>query len=750
MEEPIYAQVILDLVSDALDKPFQYTIPPQYRRKLQPGWRVLVPFRSGKLEGYVVETGREAVVKEPREIIGLQDDFPLLSPEQVELSRWLAKYFFNRRIEALRLCLPPAAGKVKPRFQEYVLPAMEIAVLLEESNKIKKRALRQALILEYLALAGHNGVTWKELREKTGAGRQSLLSLVKKDFIRLERLPLERIPWGNDNLALTKEGEKLSFTKEQERVFGEIQTAFSSSQKHLLIHGVSGSGKTELYLRAAEEVLRKGRTVLILVPEIALAPQMIAQFRGRFKEQFALLHSSLSPGERYDQWWMTKRGEARVVLGARSAVFAPLQNIGLIVIDEEHENTYKQDESPRYHTLEVAKWRSLYHQALLLQGSATPSLESYWKTQNQEIKLLTLTERVASRPLPLVQVVDMRREFKEKNWSIFSRKLLAAMKETLSRGEQVILFLNRRGFAGIQLCRECGYVARCPSCAVSLTYHISPEHLQCHFCGYRREALHQCPQCKSSYIRNLGLGTQRVEKEMKKIFPEVELIRMDSDSTTGKEAHLKMWNAFQQRRASVLIGTQMVAKGLDFPAVTLVGVIAADLTLHLPDFRAGERTFQLLTQVAGRAGRGEKEGQVLIQTYTPWHYSIQAAKSHDYQAFLREELQRRRRLLYPPFADLILFNCSSPEEEKAGETAGKLRERLDACLPSPGHDGGEILGPFPAPLPKIKDYYRFQILLKGENLQRYNSIIRKLIWDFRIETGGNTRVTVDFNPMIML
>ncbi len=604
--------------------------------------------------------------------------------------------------------------------------------------------------MEHLALAGNKGVTWKELRKITGAGRQSLIALVEKGFIELKRLPLERVPWKDNSFVLNTREKGFSFSKEQERAWEQIQAAFSSPQKHILIHGVSGSGKTELYLHTAEKVIKEGRTVLILVPEIALAPQMIAQLRGRFEGRFALLHSSLSPGERYDQWWMAKRGEVQVVLGARSAIFAPLENIGLIVVDEEHENTYKQDESPRYHTLEVAKWRALYHDALLLQGSATPSLESYWKVRHQKMKLLTLTKRVAARPFPAVQVVDMRREFKDKNRSIFSRKLLVAMKETISRGEQVILFLNRRGFAGFQLCRECGYVVQCPSCAVSMTYHISPEHLRCHFCGYRRAVLRHCPQCKSIYIRNFGLGTQRVEKEMKNIFPEVDIIRMDSDSTTGKEAHLKMWNTFQQKKASVLIGTQMVAKGLDFPAVTLVGVIAADLTLHLPDFRASERTFQLLTQVAGRAGRGEKEGQVIIQTYTPWHYTIRAVKAHNYHDFLKEELQRREKLLYPPFTDIILFNCSSPVESKARQAAENLKGLLSTYLLPALIGRGEILGPFPAPLPKIKNHYRHQILFKGENLQQYNDIIREVVWGFRIEIGSSLRVTVDFNPMIML
>jgi primosomal protein N' (replication factor Y) len=750
MKEPKYAQVILETVSDALDKPFQYTIPVQFCRQLKPGWRVSVPFRSKKITGYVVQTGCQELIEEPKEILRLQDDFPLLSQELVDLSSWLSRRFFSRWIEAIRLCLPPATGRVRSKFQEYIFPAVNMAALSEESKRIKKSALRQALILEYLSLVGNKGVSWGELRKKTGASRPSLVSLAKKGFLRIERTPLERTPWDKIEYWQEIDQKELVFSEQQGMVWKRIQAGFASSQKHFLIHGVSGSGKTELYLRTAEDVLERGRTVLILVPEIALAPQMIAQFRGRFQDQFALLHSSLSPGERYDQWWKVKRGEAKVVLGTRSAVFAPLQNIGLVVMDEEHENTYKQDDPPRYHTFDVAQWRAVYNNALLLLGSATPSLETYWRSHEKKIKLLNLTKRIAERPLPTVRVVDMREEFKHKNRSIFSRELLAAIRETILRDEQMILFLNRRGFAGFQLCRECGYVLQCPSCTVSLTYHSSPEHLQCHFCGYRRPVTPSCPRCQSGYIRNFGLGTQRVEKEIKNIFPNVKVIRMDSDSTTGKEAHLKKWNTFRKKGASILIGTQMVAKGLDFPDVTLVGVIAADLTLHLPDFRAGERTFQLLTQVAGRAGRGQRKGQVIIQTYAPWHYSVKAAANHSYQDFIAEEYKRRRLLLYPPFAEIILFGCSSPEDVKARESAQELRERLHARLPCAAASGEEMVGPFPAPLQKVKGHYRYHILLKGENLQQYGEIIRETVWNFRIEMGTSIRVIVDFNPSMML
>jgi primosomal protein N' (replication factor Y) len=700
------------------------------------------------MAAYVVALDQEAVIENPREILNVQDSFPILLPEFVELSYWLSRRFFSRWIEAIRLCLPPAGDRVKTGYVEYVLPLLPESSLLEESARLKSKAFRQALILEHLALA-KEGLPWTELKEKTGAGRQSLASLTNRGLIKMEMVPCERFPW-EETLEQGSRNEILSLTGEQETAWEEIKKGFTGEQKQFLIYGITGSGKTELYLRAAEEVIKQGRTVLFLVPEIALTPQVIEQLRMRFPGRFALLHSSLSPGERYDQWLRVRRGEALVVLGARSAVFAPIRNIGLIIMDEEHENTYKQSDSPRYHTKDVAKWRAAYHGSVLLMGSATPSLETFLETKEQKVKLITLTERAGGRLLPSVEVVDMRREFNAKNWSIFSRSLRRAMEKTLSRGEQIMLFLNRRGFSSFQLCRQCGLVIQCPSCDVSLTYHSSPEHLQCHYCGYKRAIVDFCPKCNSRYIRNFGLGTQRVEKEVKRIFPEIEVISMDSDTTIDRRAYARIWSTFKEKKASILIGTQMIAKGFDFPGVTLVGIVAADITLHLPDFRAGERTFQLLCQAAGRAGRGEQEGRVIIQTFTPWHYSIKAAAAHNYMNFLQEEFKRRELLLYPPFSEIILINCSSPLETKARDFAEKLKNRLAESLSSSGQGEAELLGPSPAPLLKIKDRFRYHLIYKGINLQKYTEVIRDVVWNFTKETGEEIRVTVDFNPMMML
>ncbi|MDO9534571.1 MAG: primosomal protein N' [Bacillota bacterium] len=748
MKEDLYAQVILDLVSDAVDKPFQYFIPEELRDQVEIGTRVLVPFRSKKINAYIVAMDREPVVKNTREIINVVENNPILLQEFVELSYWVSRRFFSRWIEAIHLCLPPGDGSSKTKYVDYIMPLVQPRIMIEESENIKKKALRQALILEHLAVADEKGLSWEELKKKTGAGRQSLLSLREKGFLKIQQVPHNRVSL--EESACCGINMNLKFSVQQQKVWEEIKKGFSSPEKQFLLYGITGSGKTELYLRAAEEVLKEGRTALFLVPEIALTPQIVEQFSGRFAGKFALLHSSLSQGERYDQWLKVKNGEALVVLGARSSVFAPLKNIGLIVMDEEHENTYKQDDSPRYHTRDVAKWRAAYHDAVLLMGSATPSLESYLETRNKKVKLLQLTERPGGRHLPKVQVVDMRREFKNRNKGIFSHTLWKAINETLSRDEQVILFLNRRGFSSFQLCRQCGCVVQCPSCSVSLTYHSFPEHLQCHYCGYRRTTFDSCPNCKSLSIRSFGLGTQKVEKEVKSIFPTAGVIRMDSDALTGKGAYLKVLSAFKEKKASILIGTQMVAKGFDFPGVTLVGVIAADTSLHLPDFRAGERTFQLLSQVAGRAGRGEQEGRVIIQTFTPWHYSIKAAASHDYLSFIEEELNRRKQLLYPPFSEILLFNCSSPHQSKAKESAEKFKSLLMERLLPLNVSADEILGPSPAPLEKVKDRFRYHILYKGAHLERNFKVIRELLHTFRREIKGDVRVTVDFNPLMML
>ncbi len=741
-----YAQVIIDRVSDAVDRPFQYKIPDHLGNHVRVGRQVLVPFRAGTINAFVVDVDQHPVVQESKSILSLLENEPELSEEMIALSYWLSRRFFTRWSEAIRLCLPPAGKRVKKKYTEFVISLVDEGTLLEAAGDMKKKAFRQAFILECLAATAEKGIAWSALQKRSGASRQSLVSLVKKGLVKTVANPCERSPWLDVSPGKEEDLKSRILTGEQEKAWVEIDKALRNPARDVLLHGITGSGKTELYFKAVEQVIHKGRQAIILVPEIALTPHMIEQLRSRFPGQVGMLHSGLSDGERYDQWWKIRERKVNVVLGSRSAIFAPLHNIGLIVMDEEHENTYRQNDSPRYHARDVARWRARYHSALLLLGSATPSLESYLEAEEGPTKKLVLKNRVAGRSLPTMEVVDMREERRYRKRSVFSQSLYHRVKRALARGQQVILFLNRRGFAGIELCRQCGFVVECPHCSVSMTYHTYPEHLQCHYCAYKTAPYHECPHCHSTSIGNFGLGTQKLEKQVKEAFPGAEVIRMDSDVTTGKGIHEKMWRTFKEKKASILVGTQMIAKGHDFPDVTLVGVIAADINLHLPDFRAGEKTFQLLTQVAGRAGRGDEEGAVIIQTFSPEHYSISAAVAQDFEAFMVEEIRRRRLLNYPPFADLLIFGCSAQKEQEAVQTAEKLKARLERGLVS----GEELLGPSPAPIKRVKGYFRYLLVYKGEDLQEKNSYIRETIWNFRQELAVGIRVTVDFNPIMML
>jgi primosomal protein N' (replication factor Y) len=510
---------------------------------------------------------------------------------------------------------------------------------------------------------------------------------------------------------------------------------------------VTGSGKTEIYLQAIARSLESGKQAIVLVPEISLTPQMISRFKTRFGPSVAVLHSRLSDGERYDEWRRIQSGGANVVVGARSAIFAPFARLGLVIIDEEHEGTYKQEEVPRYHAREVAEERCRLEGALLILGSATPSLETFQRAISGQVRLSTLKERVDGNPLPPVELIDMRQELAMENRSIFSRRLQEELTEAARSGEGAILFLNRRGFSTFVLCRECGYVVKCPSCEVSMAHHIELGGLCCHYCGYSIPLPRTCPKCQSRYIRGFGAGTERVEEELKKLFPHLRALRMDIDTTRRKGSHAAILEAFARGEADVLIGTQMIAKGLDIERVTLVGVISADTSLNLPDFRSAERTFQLVTQVAGRAGRGSKPGRVLVQTYTPEHYSIQAARDHDYWRFFETEIQFREALNYPPFTSLIHLVISGAQEAEVEQVARDVGEALrSAGIP------GEVLGPSPAPLPRLKGRYRHHLVLKGSTLE---PLVRSLKTWLAARWGNrrrslDIRLSVDVNPMSIL
>jgi primosomal protein N' (replication factor Y) len=511
----------------------------------------------------------------------------------------------------------------------------------------------------------------------------------------------------------------------------------------MLLYGVTGSGKTEVYLQAIACMLQKELASIVLVPEIALTPQMTERFVARFGNKVAVLHSRLSAGERYDEWCRVARGEALVVIGARSAVFAPVPKLGLIILDEEHEITYKQEETPRYHARDIALRRAEMHGAAVILGSATPSLESYTKALRGEYRLAKLPQRIAGRPLPPVEIVDMREELKSGNRSIFSRTLQAALRDALAAGKQAIIFLNRRGYSTFVLCRTCGHVMRCPACNVSLKFHSTLAMLCCHYCDYREPYPSACPACGGRYIRHFGTGTQKVEEELRRRFPAARPLRLDADSTARKGEYRQILASFRRGEANVLVGTQMIAKGLDFPKVTLVGVITADTALNLPDFRAGERTFQMLTQVAGRAGRGATGGRVVIQTYTPEHYAVVAARKHDFETFYREESARRKELGYPPFGYLVRLLVSGGVEGNVMKAASLLTGFLGTEI--------EIWGPSPCPLEKVRGRYRWQLVLRGDELEPLLAAAKEAANRFRqCAVTAKVRLSLDVEPLHLL
>ncbi len=733
-----YARVLIDLISDAVDRPFDYRIPEHLLGKALPGSVVRVPFGRREYRGYLLRLLPHPAVEKVREISGMEEGGPLLQKEQLALIHWMSHRFYCRKIEAVHALLPAPFREGRPP----VPCVLALTAAAADADLSRAPAQQKALLL----LHKKGPLARRELA-RLGVRSGTMRALLDKGL--LEERAATPAAFGKEAPLLYSgpEAGPHSLKGEQQRVFAAICSAIDRGiAGKALLHGVTASGKTEVYLQGIARCLAQGRGALVLFPEISLTPQMIELFAARFPGQVALLHSRLTAGERAEQWQRIRLGAASVVLGARSAVFAPLERIGIIVIDEEHENSYKQEEAPRYHAREVAWWRARYHGALLLMGSATPSLESYREAERGGARLLEMSTRVTPRELPPVTVVDMREELRQGHRHIFSRPLLQGLDEVLQRGEQALLFLNRRGFAGFVLCRECGYVVRCPHCAVSLTLHLDRSRMVCHYCSYEEPLPQSCPECKGVRIRHFSAGTQRVESEVRKLYPQATLVRMDSDTTRRRGAHSRLYRCFREGKADILIGTQMIAKGFDFPGVTLVGVVTADTVLNLPDFRAAERTFQLLTQVSGRAGRGKGEGRVIIQTYHPDHYGIQAAAGHDYHSFYREELELRRALLYPPFTDLVRFLLSGSDEALLWEAAGCLRTLLEKS-------GGaaELLGPAQAPLYRLKSDYRVHLMLKGERLVSSAHHLQKAAQCFRLRRPPwPVRLTVDFNPQMVL
>ncbi|MEY2526097.1 MAG: hypothetical protein QOE73_868, partial [Verrucomicrobiota bacterium] len=611
---------------------------------------------------------------------------------------------------------------------------------------LRRRAPRQAELLEAISKL-EAPVLAAELLRKTALDNQTLRALVKRGLAELREGAVPRDPHGDEQFVATG---NLEMNAEQTLALKEITDALASpeSAKPILLHGVTGSGKTEVYLQGIRAALERGRSAIVLVPEISLTPQTVERFKGRFAEAqdaVAVLHSHLSEGERHDEWHKIHSGRARIVIGARSAVFAPLKNLGLIIVDEEHESTYKQEEAPRYHARDVAVVRAKIEQCVVVLGTATPSLESYHNATTGKYKLATLTQRVDKQQMPLMRIVDLRQERrKEKAAAILSEKLRSAISVRLEKREQTILFLNRRGFSTSLLCSECGKARDCPNCSVALTFHRHAARLSCHLCGHTAAVPKKCPECGKDALIYAGFGTEKVESNVSQIFPSAVVRRMDADSMTRKDAYRETLRNFRAGKIDILVGTQMIAKGLHFPNVTLVGIINADLALHMPDFRAGERTFQLLTQVAGRAGRGETPGEVFVQTYTPFSPSIQFARHHDFAGYFQQELEFRERCDFPPFKHAVLITIRSAHEERAKFSAETLARRLKEAL------GSEfILGdPTPAPLEKLQGQFRFHILIRGEAIVRLSRLVRETL--DKLPFPEDVAVAVDVDPYQLL
>ncbi len=743
MMKPSYVRVIIDR---AIHRELDYLVPETLSERISVGSRVRVPFRDKSALATVVATLAQSEAEGIRLIEAVVGDTPVLSEELLELGNWMSTYYCCPIETVMRSLLPQVIRRAEIGWKKqlFVQPARKIDN--EEIEQLRRRAPRQAELLEAISQLDAP-ISAAQLLRKMSLDNQTLRALVKRGFAELREQAVVRDPHGDEQFIATS---NLELNEEQVLALKQITEALDSpgSARPILLHGVTGSGKTEIYLQAIPATLARGRSAIVLVPEISLTPQTVERFKGRFAEAqdaVAVLHSHLSEGERHDEWHKIHSGRARIVIGARSAVFAPLKNLGLIIVDEEHETTYKQEEAPRYHARDVAVVRAKIEKCVAVLGSATPSLESYYNATIGKYRLATLTQRVDDRQMPLMRIVDLRQERrKEKAIAILSEKLRGAIANRLEKREQTILFLNRRGFSTSLLCSNCGEARNCPNCSVALTFHRHVARLSCHLCGHTAAVPKKCPACGKDALIYAGFGTEKVESTVTHIFPNATVRRMDADSMTRKQAYRDTLLNFRAGKIDILVGTQMIAKGLHFPNVTLVGIINADLALHLPDFRAGERTFQLLTQVAGRAGRGETPGEVFVQTYTPFSPSIQFARHHDFPGYFQQELEFRERCDFPPFKHAILITVRSAHEARAKFSAETLARRLREAL------GPEfILGDAaPAPLEKLQGQFRFHILMRGAAIVRLSRLMRETL--DKLPFPEDVAVVVDVDPYQLL
>ena len=796
-----YAQVIVDVPTMQTDQPYTYLVPDEWQAVIECGMRVEVPFGEGNrhIQGFVtaLPTELEESKLSLKSLIRVIDLAPVVNQELLQLADYMKDVTFSFKINCLQTMLPAAmkaayqkkfvlldedhpvketyfsqsneidwdvieaAGaltlfkrlreqsivelrylvkeKVNKKMIRYVKSLVTTENYFVFKEQLRPNALRQHQLLEQLKTTPRETVTFYREKELLST---HLKTAEKNGWLSFEEVESYRDPFENHDFPKTLPWQ---LNTEQQQAVSRILAAEAQGEATtFLLEGITGSGKTEVYLQSIAEILNKGKTAMMLVPEIALTPQMVQRFKSRFGKAVAVLHSGLSQGEKYDEWRKIERGEAQVVVGARSAVFAPLQKIGLIIIDEEHEATYKQEDTPRYHARDLAIWRSQYHHCPVILGSATPSLESRARAQKKRYELLYLTQRAhENAQLPSVTIVDLKEEYAQKNTSTFSRLLQEKISNRLQQKEQIVLLLNRRGYSSFMMCRDCGYVLPCPNCDISLTLHMDVKKMRCHYCGHQENIPKKCPDCQGEKIRYYGTGTQKVEEELQERFPSARILRMDVDTTRKKGAHEKILKAFEEQEADILLGTQMIAKGLDYPNITLVGVLNADTALNLPDFRSSERTFQLLTQVSGRAGRGAKPGEVIVQTFNPEHHSIVLAQAQDYEAFYQQEMILRHQSGYPPFYFTVKITISHPAEQVVAKKSYQIAEQLKNGL-SPE---SRILGPTPSGIARIKNRYYYQIILKYKHEVHLHRMLREILETSQSEQRKNLYVSIDYEPL---
>ncbi len=784
---PFICRVALDQIVQKIDRDYDYIVPPGFSASILPGVRVLVPFGNGNVlkKALVISVFEEVDVDGLKEVVRCLDEKPLLDQAHLELVAWMADQYFITRYQAVRCMLPrgldykvnetfslnPEIAEIPseyeelaaflkkeskpcrrsefpPKLKKLCLPAYRDGILIEEIQSIrnigdlKEKKIRRVQSVEeiehylselpqrhekqrdLLALFLDDEVlSAKDALYYSGCGPSTVKTLAKKGLISVFSETKERKPYRNMERDLLR--SPIHLQEEQQAAYEKISATLNEQGTHLLF-GVTGSGKTHVFMQLMDDVTAAGKSVLMMVPEISLTPQMLSRFYSRYGECVSVLHSGLTLGEKTDEWKKIQSGRAKIVVGTRSAVFAPLNNLGLIIMDEEHESSYKSETTPRYHARDIAKFLSAKFSIPLLIASATPSIESFYAAQRGQYHLHTLTKRYNSAPLPEVQLIDMKQDLMADGMKLFSEPLRRAIEETLGAGEQTILFLNRRGMHSVVGCSSCGAVAKCPSCGITLTYHKLNDRLMCHYCGYNIKRFQKCPECESEHIKMLGIGTQYIEDELDRLFPDARILRMDMDTVDSYLSYGEKLQAFRNGDYDIMLGTQMVAKGLDFPSVTLVGVLQADMSLYTDDFRANERTFDLLTQVCGRSGRSSKAGRAMIQTYCPDHQVIALSKEQDYEEFYRQEIAFRKLVGYPPFCDLMLISIEGFSQETAVDGMKMIYSHLqNAAVGEYSDIPLRLLSPF---VPRIKQYHgrcRMQMIVKCRNSARFRALINE-------------------------